>query len=516
MTCPVLLAATPRVAAIRLPVPGARYHLPEARGWRLVPDSGRALSGRAETAVLVLDGLAPGTSCQLEVEGLAPLEFGTPLCPGALEPAGLVATGHDDLEAAARNAAAIASAIAALPRGGTLILPPGDWVAMPVALRSDMTLRLSAGAILRAPSRREGWPILPARDAAGAMLGSWEGLPAACFAAPLHAIGAERLTIEGPGVLDGSGGKGDWWTWPKEMRDGARRPRGLHLIGCRDVTLMGFTIREAPSWTIHPQGCDRLAAYGLRIEAPDDSPNTDGFDPEMCRGVVMEGIRFSVGDDCIAIKAGKRGDAGEADHLAETRGVTIRHCLMERGHGGVVIGSEMSGGVHDVTVEDCEMIGTDRGLRLKTRRGRGGRVSGIAFRRVRMEGVETALAANTHYFCDHDGHADWVQSRLPAPRGPLTPEIEGITVEDVGIHGLSHAAGCFLGLPEAPIRDVAITRLRVHSLNPEAQPAAPVMADHIRPVRHAMILAEQAEITCDEPALLAAETITLHEEEPAK
>ncbi|TPE48994.1 polygalacturonase PglA [Amaricoccus solimangrovi] len=516
MIRPVLLAATPRAAAIRLPVPGALYHLPEPRDWRLVPDRGPAVAGRAETAVLMLDALSPATAWRLEVAGLAPLDFATPACPGAREPERLVAAAHDDAGAAARNAAAIAAAIGALPPGGTLILPPGDWVAGPVALRSDMILRLSPGATLRAPSRREGWPILPARDASGAMLGSWEGLPAACFAAPVHAIGAERLTIEGPGVLDGSGAKGDWWNWPKETRDGARRPRGLHLIGCRDVTLLGFTIREAPSWTIHPQNCDRLAAYGLRIEAPDDSPNTDGFDPEMCRDVTLEGLRFSVGDDCVAIKAGKRGDEGEDDHLAETRRVAIRHCLMERGHGGVVIGSEMSGGVHEVTVEDCEMVGTDRGLRLKTRRGRGGRVTAVAMRRVRMEGVETALSANAHYFCDHDGHAPWVQSRDPAPVSELTPEIDGISVEEVEIHGLRHAAGCFLGLPEAPIRGIRVSGVRVHSLDPDARPAPPVMADHIRPLRHAMILAESAEITCDRAELIAAETITLHEEEPAK
>ncbi len=514
MLRPLLLTASPRVAVLRLPVPGALYRLPVPRDWRLTRPGAPARSGRVETAVLLLDGLEPGADWRLEVEGLAPVSFATPPCPGAITPEGLIAAGADDWPAAAGNAATLAAAIAALPVGGTLILPPGDWVAAPVALRGDMVLRLSPGAVLRAPVTREGWPILPARDEGGAMLGSWEGLPAACFAAPVHAIGAARLTIEGPGVLDGSGPAGDWWTWPKETRMGARRPRGLHLVGCSDVRLIGFTIRDAPSWTIHPQGCDRLAAYGLHIQAPGDSPNTDGFDPEMCRDVTIEGVRFSVGDDCVAIKAGKRGDAGEADHLAETRRIAIRHCLMENGHGGVVIGSEMSGGVHDVLVEDCEMVGTDRGLRLKTRRGRGGRVSNITFRRVRMDGVETALAANAHYFCDHDGHADWVQSRAPAPVGELTPRIDGIRVEEVEIRGLAHAAGCFLGLPEAPIRDVRIRDLRVVSLNPEARPAPPVMADHVRPMRHAGIVAEAAEIDCD-PALISAETVTLYEDEPA-
>lgn len=291
---------------------------------------------------------------------------------------------------------------------------------------------------------RRGWPILPARDASGRMLGSWEGLPADCFAAPLHAVGVKELTIEGQGTLDGSGDRGDWWTWPKETRDGARRPRGLHLVSCSNVQLLGFAIRNAPSWTIHPQGCRQLTAAGLFISAPFDSPNTDGFNPESCRDVTITGVRFSVGDDCIAVKAGKRGPNGEDDHLSETRGVRVSHCLMERGHGGLVIGSEMSGGVHDVSIENCAMVGTDRGLRLKTRRGRGGAITDIAMRSVLMDGVETALSANAHYHCDADGHDAWVQSRQPAPVDVGTPFIDGVTIEDVEIRKLAHVAGTFL------------------------------------------------------------------------
>lgn len=511
MTAPVAIAVTARMAALRLAVPGALYRLPRPIPWRLEPTASDAppLAGTAETAVLILDGLRPATRYRFAADGFAALDLTTAPCRGEILASGLVASSDPtDLDAAAANARALNEATARLPAGGTLVVPAGTWTALPLALHGDMTLHLAEGAVLRAPSRRDGWPILPARDPAGRMLGSWEGLPDACFAAPVHAIGASRLVIEGRGTLDGSGRLGDWWDWPKETRDGARRPRGLHLIDCRDVTLLGFTIRNAPSWTVHPQGCAGLVAAGLHILAPHDSPNTDGFNPESCRDVAIEGVRFSVGDDCIAIKAGKRGPGGEADHLAETRGVAIRHCLMEHGHGGLVIGSEMSGGVHDVVIEDCEMLGTDRGLRLKTRRGRGGRVTGIAMRRVRMEGVGTAIAANAHYFCDPDGHDDWVQSRQPAAIGELTPEIAGITVEKVDIHGLAHAAGCFLGLPEAPIRDVRVRAMRVHSFDPEARPEPPIMADHVRPARHAGILAEAAEIDCDAPDLLSRDPIT--------
>jgi polygalacturonase len=364
-----------------------------------------------------------------------------------------------------------------------------------VALRSRMVFRLGRKTALRAPAGRDGWPILPAHDASGAMLGSWEGLPAACFAAPIHAIGARDIAIVGQGMLDGGGDRGDWWRWPKETRDDARRARGLHLVNCASVRLLGFSIRNAPSWTIHPQGCRDLVAAGLHIMAPADSPNTDGFNPEMCEDVTLEGIRFSVGDDCIAIKAGKRADDGAGAHLSATRRVAIRHCLMERGHGGVVIGSEMSGDVEGVHVSSCEMVGTDRGLRLKTRRGRGGAIRDIVFENVRMDNVATAISANAHYNCDADGMSDYVQSRAAQPKDERTPLIERITVRDVEIHGLANAACVLLGLPEEPIRDVLIDGLRVESLDPEATAAEPLMAGGIRPMRHEGVVAEHAEVT---------------------
>ena len=157
------------------------------------------------------------------------------------------------------------------------------------------------------------------------------------------------------------------------------------------------------------------------------------------------------------------------------------------------------------------MIGTDRGLRIKTRRGRGGEVRDIAMRRVRMTGVHTAISVNAHYHCDADGHAPWVQDRTAAPVDAGTPRIAGITVEDVTIRDLAHAAGCFLGLAEAPIRDIRIRGLRILSLDPEARPTPPDMADHLRPMLHETLLCEQAEVDCDDPGLISSAPITLQE-----
>ena len=100
--------------------------------------------------------------------------------------------------------------------------------------------------------------------------------------------------------MDGGGDRGDWWTWPKETREGARRPRTLFLAHCTDTVLSGFTVRNSPSWTVHPYRSDRLLATAMQIENPADSPNTDGFDPESCTHVTVQALHISVGDDCIA------------------------------------------------------------------------------------------------------------------------------------------------------------------------------------------------------------------------
>ena len=503
MTLIRLAARSARSVALVLPIAGARYRLPSVLPWTLKPDRGDVRSGVTDRVVTALHGLMPDCAYHVTI-GDWTTNFRTSPCGGMIVPDLLPGS-----DAAISNAAILQNAIDRMPVQGTLAIPEGRWCTMPIRLASRMTLSLAEGAVLTAPSSRDGWPILPARDAEGRMLGSWEGLPDACFAATVHAIGATDLTIEGPGWLDGAGDQGDWWTWPKGTRNGARRPRGLHLIGCNDVTLLGFGIRNAPSWTIHPQGCHGLKAAALTVEAPADSPNTDGFNPESCTNVTIEGVRFSVGDDCIAIKAGKCADDGAGGHLSETRGVAIRHCLMQRGHGGVVIGSEMSGGVHDISVEDCEMIGTDRGLRLKTRRGRGGTVSNIRFARVRMEKVQTAISANAFYHCDHDGHSDHIQDRACAAVTKGTPCIDGIVVEDVEVIGLSHAAGVFLGLPEAPIRNVRIRNLMLRSMDPAAIAGPPLMADHIRAMRHETLLTENAFVDCDDQTILSQRPISL-------
>ncbi|NDR55723.1 polygalacturonase PglA [Aliiruegeria sabulilitoris] len=483
-----VLAATARTLSLLVAPEGTRFALPAPTSWTLRDAAGEPVArGEARVVPLFLEGLEPDSAYRLETD-IGGLDLRTLPCTGLID-----ATDFGVDTQSPDNAEALGRAIAAVPTGGTLRLTPGRYTSGPVFLKPQMTLHLAEGAELAAKADRTGWPILPERTADGRVLGTWEGLPEPCFAALLTAIDCYGLAITGRGVIDGGGDRGDWWHWAKERRDGARRPRTLHLAHCNGVRLTGLTIRNSPSWTLHPYGCRQLHASALRIENPPDSPNTDGFNPESCEAVEITGVDFSVGDDCIAIKAGKRAP-GQTDHLSPTRDVRISHCRMQRGHGAVVLGSEMSGGIYDVEIADCAFNATDRGLRLKTRRGRGGAIEGVHMRNVEMWDVPTPLAINGFYFCDPDGKEDWVQNRAPAPVDETTPVLRGITLSNVCAHGVSLAAAAVLGLPEAPIEAVRLQDFRV-SYRPDAIADVPLMALGVEAVRHGGLLAENAEVS---------------------
>ncbi len=487
-----VLALTPYTATVLLCADTARYHLDAPIAWRL---QGTQIAGVSGIVPVFLEGLAPGTS-YFFVTDASEIRFETPACAGLVDAADFGVSADVD-----NNAEAFNAAVAAVPKGGTLRVPKGHFASGPVFLRSDMTLWLPEGAVLAAIADRTGWPILPEHDAQGRVIGTWEGLPAASFAALVTAAGCANLAITGRGTLDGGGDRGDWWTWPKETRDGARRPRTLFLAHCTDTILSGVAVRNSPSWTVHPYRCDRLIAAAMRIENPADSPNTDGFDPESCLDVEIRGLHISVGDDCIAVKAGKRGTGTDTriSHIAPTRRLTIANCLMQNGHGAVVMGSEMSGEITDVDITRCEFKGTDRGLRIKTRRGRGGQVARIAMEDVVMDGVGTALAVNAFYFCDADGKSEAVQSRAAAPVDDTTPQIADISVRNVSLRGVRHAAGAFLGLPESPLRGLHLSDITVR-FEATAQAGQTLMACHLPPSRHAGLLHRFAQIETD-PAL---------------
>ena len=260
------------------------------------------------------------------------------------------------------------------------------------------------------------------------------------------------------------------------------------------MTVQGVTFRNSPAWNLHPYFSEALRFINIRVEAPANSPNTDGFDPESCRDILVAGAHFSLGDDCIAIKAGKLYMG--STYKTPCEDIDIAHCLMENGHGGVTIGSEMAGGVRNVRVHDCLMRNTDRGLRIKTRRGRGevGVIDDIVFDHVRMEKVGAPFVVNCLYFCDPDGHTAYVQTQEALPVDERTPRVGKIVFRHVEADGVA-CAGYFLGLPERPIEQVIMEDVCI-CCDADAKPMQPAMSDCVpRCVRTGIVASDVACMT---------------------
>ena len=385
----------------------------------------------------------------------------------------------------ADDTAAIQAAILACPHESRVLVPRGRYLTAPLFLRDNLRLELAEGADLLLHPDRRRHPVLPgmlqAWDENGEYnLGTWEGNPLDMHAALINGIGVKDVAIYGPGTLDGQAEQAGWWENAKQKKGLGWRGRMVFLNHCENITVQGLTVRNSPSWNLHPYFSRALRFLDLMIEAPSDSPNTDGLNPESCDDVLAAGIRFSLGDDCVALKSGKLYMG--STYKTPCRNIRIAHCLMEKGHGGVTIGSEMAGGARDVTVSHCLMRETDRGLRIKTRRGRGeqGRIDNINFTDVRMEGVETPLVINEFYFCDPDGHSDYVQNREALPVDGRTPSIGAIRFTRVKATGCKLAAAYVLGLPEKKVEMVDISDSSF-SFAENVSPASPAMADGAAP-----------------------------------
>ena len=395
----------------------------------------------------------------------------------------------------------IQAAILCCPAGGRVLIPPGDYVTGPLFLKSRMTLEIAGGATLKLETDRKRFPVLPgdvpADNPEGEILmGLWEGEAADDFASALTGIEVTDTAVIGEGVIDGRSQESDWWIRPRDRRI-AWRGDLLYLQRCRNMTFQGLTFRNSPAWTLHPAFSEGLDFLDLRIEAPWDSPNTDGFDPESCRGVRLIGTEISVGDDCIAVKSGKI-DIGKK-YRRPCEDVEIAWCAMLDGHGGVTLGSEMAGGIRKIRVHHCYMRGNDRGLRIKTRRGRGkdGVIDDILFEKVRMDGVKMPLIVNSMYFCDADGKSEWVQSREKKPVDETTPRIGRVRFELVKATGCRACAGYVLGLPEQPVEEVALKDCEF-TFDPEAEPLIPVMATQIEEcLRRGLILRNVRKVTME-------------------
>lgn len=351
----------------------------------------------------------------------------------------------DTPEAPCHEAINRAIVTCSLNGGGTVVVPKGTFHTGPLTLKSNVNLHLEEGAVLKfSTDQRLYFPGVITR---------WEGLD--CYnARPLiYAYGETNIAITGRGTIDGQGSNETWWPmcgaakygWKEGMvaqRNGGRerllmygetstpvyqrvmtpedglRPQLINLYLCHTVLIEDVTLLNSPFWVIHPLMCESLIVRGVHVF--NRGPNGDGCDPESCKNVLIEGCTFDTGDDCIAIKSGRNQDGRRWGIPSEN--IIVRDCLMKNGHGGVVIGSEISGGYRNLFVENCRMDSPDldRVVRIKTSTCRGGLIENVFVRNVSVgQCREAVLRINLQY-----------ENRENCHRG-YTPTVRNVHLKNV-------------------------------------------------------------------------------------
>ncbi len=376
----------------------------------------------------------------------------------------------------------IQAAVMACPPTGRVLVPAGRYKITSIFLKSGIRLELAKGAELLAETDRNRFAKFPGmitgtNGKEEYHLGTWEGEPQPMFAGVICGIGVSDVKLYGEGAVDGCASAENWWNNPKVMV-GAYRPRMLFLNHCEKIQVQGLALHDSPAWVVHPFFSNDLVFANLKIRNPKQSPNTDGIDPESCRNVKIAGVHFSLGDDCIAVKSGKIYMGKK--YKTPSEDVHIVHCLMENGHGAVTVGSEIGAGVRNMLVEKCRFSHTDRGLRIKTRRGRGkdSVLDDIIFRDIEMDHVMTPFTANAFYFCDPDGRTEYVQSRETYPVDERTPEMKHFVFENIHAVNCHVAAAYFEGLPEKKIGQITMRNCFI-SFAKETKTDVPIMSEGV-------------------------------------
>ncbi|WP_055109218.1 glycoside hydrolase family 28 protein [Paenibacillus ihumii] len=358
---------------------------------------------------------------------------------------------------------AIAQAIAAASEagGGTVYVPAGTFLTGAIFLRSNIELRLNPGAVLSFSTNPEDYPAVESR---------WEGVRRQVHAPCINGFDLQNVSITGSGTIEGNGQP--WWdkhrNRPEELE--FPRPTTIGFYNCRRVTLKDVNIRNSPSWTVNPICCYDVTVDNVSIYNPADSPNTDGINPESCTNVRISNCNIDVGDDCIAIKAGTEDTA----ERVPCENITITNCTMVHGHGAVVLGSEMSGNIRNVTISNCTFKQTDRGIRLKSRRGRGGIVEDIRISNIVMEDVICPIKLNLYYFCGPRGKEKYVWDKNPYPVTEETPCFRRIHFANITARNVHAAAGFLYGLAEQYISEITFNDIDI-SMAKDAIPGYPAM-----------------------------------------
>lgn len=345
--------------------------------------------------------------------------------------------------------------------GGTVLVPAGEFFTGPIRLYSNITLHLTPGAVLKFSTNQEDYPVVDSR---------WEGASREVYMSCIYGEDIENVTISGSGKLDGNGH--DWWDVFRNRHDELKypRPKLISFERSSRITLKDINIIDAPSWTINPIQSFDITVDNVSILNPANSPNTDGINPESCKNVRISNCNIDVGDDCIAIKSGTE----DADELIVCENITITNCTMVHGHGGVVLGSEMSGGIRNVTISNCVFQDTDRGIRLKSRRGRGGTIEDIRVSNVVMDNVFSPFILNLYYFCGPRGKEKYVWDKNPYPVTDETPTFRRIHFSDITARNVQSSAGFLYGLAENYLSEITFNNIDI-SLANDATPEVSAM-----------------------------------------
>lgn len=406
------------------------------------------------------------------------------------------------------NTDAFAQAMDALAEkgGGKLLVPSGVWFTGPIVFQSNINLHLEDQAIILFSPDKDLYPIVET---------SFEGLDTRRCQSPISGRNLENIAITGRGAIDGNGHywrplkkekvsenfwkkttsaggafkRDDYWMPSEQYLHGDTisdmnvpvhlktdeewasvrdflRPVMVSFIECKDIFLNGVIFQNSPAWNIHPLMCENVIIDGIQVRNPSYAQNGDGLDLESCKNAIVVNSTFDVGDDGICIKSGKDED-GRNRGIA-TENVIIDNCTVFKGHGGFVVGSEMSGGVKNVSVSNSQFLGTDVGLRFKSRRGRGGVVENIYIRNINMFDILTEpLHFNLYYGGKsvvetlEDGDEVEVAEVIPEV-DETTPTFKNIYIQDV-VCASARKALYFYGLPEHMIENINVENYVVHS-----------------------------------------------------
>jgi polygalacturonase len=345
--------------------------------------------------------------------------------------------------------------------GGRVIIPRGDFLTGPIHLKSGVELHLAEGSTVRFSRDPKHYPTVFSR---------WEGTECWNYSPLLYALDQSNIAITGAGVLDGQADADHWWNWkggrdkrePNQIKDrGALqkmgedgtpvkdrvfgdghylRPQFIQPYRCQNVLIEGVTIRNSPMWEIHPVLCRNVTVRNVKIDS--HGPNNDGCDPESSTDVLIQGCTFDTGDDCIAIKSGRNADGRRINVPCEN--LIVDDCNMKDGHGGVSIGSEISGGVRNVFIRNCRMSSPhlERALRIKTNSYRGGVIENISFRDVTVGQVANDAVQIDFFYEEAEG-------------GPFQPVVRNVRISGVTCDRSPDALN-MRGYASSPIRDVRV------------------------------------------------------------